>query len=444
MKNNQFYLMRLAFDSASDIVFAVYGCMAGKGPTCTYKHLGAVCYFLEEFCRISSTATCAVSGTPTESLQTWHQPRKRQSSSCILGSIKFVKAEYGKAKKEIMLNYNPRPIEYQKTTSSEIAHLQQNLDKLPGPVAFMHVLPLPVASRMSHLPHQMPLVPRSSQIRTQTAVMKEPQPISLDSLQNHGRAFLKMISVSQDDIDKIEAATKQQSLKPRWYQERQCRITSSNFGLFCKGVVTTAKVKGILYDENTSSSKLSNSAITWGRLHETSAFEQYEMICSSRNPIISKSGIFIYNHDGFLAASPDGIVSATSGEREGLIEIKCPYSCRNMSVHDACSQVKSFCCEVINGEIHLKKQHQYYYQIQGAMAIVGVKWCDFVVWTTKDMFVERVSFNQSFWNMCYSKLKSVYLSFILPEIIYPRIPLNLDIIQYDAFPTPNEVYSSEP
>ena len=128
-------------------------------------------------------------------------------------------------------------------------------------------------------------------------------------------------------------------------------------------------------------------------------------MCSS-DQMLSKSGILISN-DGFLAASPDGTVSTANGERSGLIEIKCPYSCRNMSVRDACTKMKSFYCQLVNDQIRLKKSHHYYYQVQGAMAMADVKWCDFIVWTTNDMNIERITFDQTFWDLCYSKLKSI-------------------------------------
>lgn len=166
----------------------------------------------------------------------------------------------------------------------------------------------------------------------------------------------------------------------------------------------------------------------WGKLHESTAFDQYQSMHSSKSGLIlRKSGIFISSEDGFLAASPDGILH-NNENKCGMLEIKCPYSCRNLTVLEACNQVKAFCCEVVNNEIHLKKSHDYYYQVQGALAIAKVEWCDFVVWTTKDMHTERIIFDQSFWNTCYLRLKTVYLSYILPEIIYPRIPIDLEII----------------
>lgn len=51
--------------------------------------------------------------------------------------------------------------------------------------------------------------------------------------------------------------------------------------------------------------------------------------------------------------------------------------------------------------------HQYYYQVQGDMGIVGVEWCDFIIWTTKDMTIERTYFDKTFRRKCLEKLKSV-------------------------------------
>ncbi len=48
MKKNQFYSIKIAFDSDSEIVFSSCGCAAGLGPACSCKHLSALCYFLEE------------------------------------------------------------------------------------------------------------------------------------------------------------------------------------------------------------------------------------------------------------------------------------------------------------------------------------------------------------------------------------------------------------
>ena len=68
----------------------------------------------------------------------------------------------------------------------------------------------------------------------------------------------------------------------------------------------------------------------WGRLHESVAFQQYETNHLPQNMKLQQSGILISNV-GFLGTSPDGVVLSESGERCGIIEIKCPYSCRKLS-----------------------------------------------------------------------------------------------------------------
>ena len=145
---------------------------------------------------------------------------------------------------------------------------------------------------------------------------------------------------------------------------------------------------------------------------------------------LRKAGIFI-SECGILAASPDGVVSCDD-IIVGLLEIKCPYSCRNMTVRDACSEVKSFYCQLDDENcIHLKKDHHYYYQVQGAMGLTGAQWCDFVVWTPKECIIERIPYDEKFWELTKQHLKQIYFSYILPELVYPRICLDLDVIKYD-------------
>ena len=70
--------------------------------------------------------------------------------------------------------------------------------------------------------------------------------------------------------------------------------------------------------------------------------------------------MFVDLHKGFLAASPDGTVG-----KDGLVEVKCPLSCRDESIEDLARQDHSFCLEYHTGEdkLRLKRTHNYYYQV---------------------------------------------------------------------------------
>ena len=81
--------------------------------------------------------------------------------------------------------------------------------------------------------------------------------------------------------------------------------------------------------------------------------------------------------------------------------IKCPYKFREHTIAEACCN-KQFYCELVpqaggsHSLIQLKKNHSYYSQIQGQMAITEITWCDFVIYTTKDLLVERLAFDKCF------------------------------------------------
>ena len=213
MKKSQMYVLKVCFSAAtSDIVQAVCGCVAGTGPLSSCKHLGALCYFLEESCRLNPT-TASMYPSCTIQLQKWHQPsQKQKSSGCqTLEAIKFAKNEYGKVKREFSASYDPRPMEYQETTYNDIQSLRQNLEKLPVPVALLHVMPsVGDATPISSI---LPLVPHSSQIRIQAVIMKEPQPASLNCLLSHSVLFLRMIIVTAEEASIIEESTREQKFE---------------------------------------------------------------------------------------------------------------------------------------------------------------------------------------------------------------------------------------
>ena len=96
----------------------------------------------------------------------------------------------------------------------------------------------------------------------------------------------------------------------------------------------------------------------------------------------------------------------------GFVEIKCPYAMRNMSPNEAAHTVG-----IVNSSenIQLKENHSYYAQIQGQMALGERPWCDFVIYTQKDISIQRITFNQSYWSL--TKVVSFYDNCIAPECV---------------------------
>ena len=70
------------------------------------------------------------------------------------------------------------------------------------------------------------------------------------------------------------------------------------------------------------------------------------------------------------------------------------YTKRDVNILEVCEDPKFFLCHS-ERKVSFKKQHAYYYQLQGLMATAQVQWCDFV-FTNKNLRIERVYFDNDF------------------------------------------------
>ena len=111
MKKDRIYKVILCLnDQVFDIVEAQCGCPAGKGPTASCKHIGALCYALRNFCdhgRVPKFLTC------TQRLQEWNQPRKKKVDPVPVVDIKDRKQSIKGVRKSsgsrTPTKYDPRP-----------------------------------------------------------------------------------------------------------------------------------------------------------------------------------------------------------------------------------------------------------------------------------------------------------------------------------------------
>ena len=73
-----------------------------------------------------------------------------------------------------------------------------------------------------------------------------------------------------------------------------------------------------------------------------------------------------------------------------------------------------------DGLLHLPIDHGYYTQVQGEMAILGVEWCDFVVYSNGVVVEDRILADADYWKNLEEKLEQFYLYYIVPEILTKR------------------------
>ena len=216
--------------------------------------------------------------------------------------------------------------------------------------------------------------------------------------------FKKSLTVTMQQAREIESKTRTQRHSPEWFAARRYRITSSIFGLIYNRKPDTppdALVRTLLEQR-----QITSAAIKWGIEHESEAlkaYEEHQHKAGHTELTVCPVGFHVSTSHCFLGASPDGGVYDPSNTAEpyGFAEVKCPFKHRDNTPEQACSD-SQFCCSLTSsGEIHLKKRHPYYCQVQGQMAIGVRPWCDFIVYTSKGIAVERVRYDHEFWEKIY-------------------------------------------
>ena len=134
---------------------------------------------------------------------------------------------------------------------------------------------------------------------------------------------------------------------------------------------------------------------------------------------MQKCGFIIHPTKGWLGASPDVKVLDPWSEEVGIAKFKCPYSKQDLSPLEACADTK-FCGEVVNGQFQLKRNHQYFHQVQLQLYVSRDmhSFCDFCVYTPVEVAVERIYPCKEWEGTCIPHLED-YFKYMLPEIIDP-------------------------
>lgn len=210
----------------------------------------------------------------------------------------------------------------------------------------------------------------------------------------------------------IEKETRDQAGSSRWQKERSCRITASNFGKIMnrKSQITQKFLKS-MFQKQTFFSK----ATTYGTVNEKAAKIMY---ARRTNNHVHDIGLIVNQHLPFLGATPDGKVCDT-GE-SGILEIKCPYSARDMTLQEA-SIGRDFHLTQDGDKLVLKENHNYWFQVQGQLMLTGSPFCDFVTYTRRDFNIQRIYPDYNTQQDMVSKLSSVYAHYVKPFLQQTKV-----------------------
>ena len=195
-----------------------------------------------------------------------------------------------------------------------------------------------------------------------------------------------------------------QSESVSWKQERQCRLTASRFGPVVKRKTdySDSFVKSVCNPSDISQIP----CIKFGIENENMVAELYREAMHSEGKAVElfDVGLCVNPSLPHLGASLDrGVYDPSCESKYGGLEVKTCFKAGRLgiSVQEAVdhSEFKTdFFLQKQNNTISLKHNHNYYFQVQGQLALTMLPWVDFVAYSGfGSIHKERVYFNKTLW-----------------------------------------------
>ena len=123
----------------------------------------------------------------------------------------------------------------------------------------------------------------------------------------------------------------------------------------------------------------------------------------------------------FISVSPDlEVICSCHGP--GLVEIKCPAS----FIGIVPSVENYHHLELSDGQIKLKRKSEYYFQIQGQMAVTERMYCDFFIFLFAGNATVQLDFDENFWLDMFHHFNWFWRNTIAPEFLTEELKRNLD------------------
>ncbi|KAF5269835.1 hypothetical protein FQR65_LT05881 [Abscondita terminalis] len=207
--------------------------------------------------------------------------------------------------------------------------------------------------------------------------------------------LLNFCSVTLDEARAIEKKTRKQSENQLWRMERTKRISSSKFGNIVR---RKAAVNDKLLKQIWPKNYISTAMMRMGLDNEPVAIQKYQDITPGIK--VFPSGLCINPGIPYLCSSPDGLVYDEINKDFYLIEIKTLVKgglINKFNIIECIQKGFAPFLEVVGNNIKLRNTHLYYVQIQGQLAITGLKRCDLIVDSGRELYIEKINFDADKW-----------------------------------------------
>ena len=395
------------------------GCKAGLGETCS--HVASVLFYIEAWTRINGKMAC------TQVKCAWLLPTYvNEVPYARARDINFKSAK--KLKEEMDLKIDavgdnqsepPAPARNIKTSNMSVRPLDE--DEMNAQLKKLNDLTVKPVILSLFKPYSENFISRSQHIVT-IPDLYDPSFFNLSYPDLLKQCFEVNLDLNDSELCAIEADTRKQFKGNLFFRHRAGRIGASvSWAVAHSNPMQPSQslIKSLCYPHLF---KVTSKAITHGKKYEKTAVETYVSLMSQTHKDfqVKYCGMIVDKEHPWLHATPDFMASCSCCG-DGCGEVKCPYGIKNGDFENYISKTTS-CLEKVNGEIRLKRNHQYYYQVQQQLNITKLKYCDFVVFAFNVnnqpvIFYERIYSDFSLWESLQPKLTKFWRICILPEIL---------------------------
>ena len=373
-----------------NVITAHCNCMAGLGETCS--HLAAMMFFVEAAVRLKDKKTV------TQEAAYWKLPSvKKQIEYAPIKDIDFISSRHLKKELDNSIDTvsSTEKSSQKSSKNNAVYHAsRENFAKFLSELA--DAKPLFLSVHPCYVDAYTPEITRTKYpVILTTLYDPDAEKLSYSELVKVCRNISSTLTVTEKQRTIVEIETRCQASSKLWFSLRAGRITASKL----KAATATnyikpsvSLVKAICYPHEM---KFSTPATRWGIDHEQTARHKYYKLQSAKHTCLSvnECGLFLSTDNPFLLATPDGFVSCLC---EGCVSryLEIPYNLRFGTLENPPRGLFFEICMKMG--MQLKRNHQYYFQVQAQMALTSTTSCDFFVWKTADTFLERIAFDKEF------------------------------------------------
>ena len=406
------------------------GCKAGLAESCS--HIASVLFYLEATTRIHGKLAC------TQVKCSWILPT--YVNEVPYARVKDINFSSAKKLKETLdqkidnldnlqqptISSRPEASQSPRVSSSgavsasaNLRPLKEEIDELYGKLnkckikAVALSLVPPFADQFVDQSRSVPVV--SELFHTEN--------LSLGYMELLRKCIEVQLNYSEDQIKLVEKNTQAQSKGVGFFKHRAGRIGASISGaVFHSNLSQPSQslIKTICYP---SLYKINTKATRHGCKHEGDAIKAYETVMkkSHVNFQVMKCGLFINKDHPFLHATPDFLTSCDCCGL-GCGEVKCPFCIQDANFEEYI-RLKNSCLVKTDGVFKLKREHNYYHQIQQQLfTLKERRHNDFVVYAVDHkgnahLVMDRILPNEQHWTKVLPKLEAFWRICVLPEVL---------------------------